>query len=716
MGVRVSVMIAVFNGEAFVAEAVRSALVQTMADIEVLVADNGSTDGTWSVLQRLAGEDPRVRPLRASAGRGPDVARNACMDLAVGEWLAVLDADDVMHPARLERLLSFADRRGARVVGDNQRLVDQHGRFLRLAWRPEDLPAKVDAAEFVRWNRFGQRRQPLGYVKPLFRRELVANGLRYRAKPRVVEDYMFMFELLRQEAALHLTAEPLYDYFQMPGSLSHDFRASDLADVQAANQLQLADPTLTPRLRAALRARQRSIDAALAHAGFVAALKARRLDRAFSALAAHPAAVPLVLRFGGESLGKRVRRLRGKAAAEPAAEPAAVAFFGQDCTDNAVIRRITAFQAAGHPVLGLTFRREKFNRDYQPTWDNVPLGQTRDRHYRDRLHKLWRAAWMIFGERHRLAAVSLFYARNIDMALLAMFGRLVSGARAPLVYEVLDVQRAFIGNRWQARLLRWVERRILAAAQLLVVSSPGFVDAYYLPVQRYAGEWFLLENKILGAQLRAMGEAGADLPGRLPGTEGRLVIGWFGTLRCTRSLALLAEIAAALPDRVVVYLRGFPTETGLGPFLEVVERHPNMIYGGEFFSPRDLPALYAGIDFAWGFDFLDAGGNSDWLLPNRLYDAGYFHVPLLAAAGTQTGRRVAELGMGRCFEAPYGPAIIAFLNDLTEAEKGALKEHLAALPRALFCEEDDTIRLIRRLLSPAAGVSAVPSETMGGAE
>ena len=175
------------------------------------------------------------------------------------------------------------------------------------------------------------------------------------------------------------------------------------------------------------------------------------------------------------------------------------------------------------------------------------------------------------------------------------------------------------------------------------------------------------------------------------------MIGWFGTLRCVRSLQLLAEIAAALPDQVRVELRGLPTETGLEPFLRVVRRHPNMSYGGEYVSPRDLAELYGGIDFGWCFDFLDEGANSDWLLPNRYYDCGCFQVPALAAARTQTGRRVAELGSGWTFRPPFATTIVEFLRHVTPEEVAAKRAAIAALPRSLFVEVDDSKRLIQAI-------------------
>lgn len=102
----VSAIIPAYNTERFVAEAVESVLAQTVAPFEVIVVDDGSTDGTVAVLQRFGSA---IRILRQSGG-GPSAARNAGAAVASGYWLAFLDADDLWLPQKLERQLEMAAR------------------------------------------------------------------------------------------------------------------------------------------------------------------------------------------------------------------------------------------------------------------------------------------------------------------------------------------------------------------------------------------------------------------------------------------------------------------------------------------------------------------------------------------------------------------------------------------------------------------------------
>jgi hypothetical protein len=108
----VSFLIAAFNEERFVVACVASCLHQTYTPVEVCVTDDGSTDGTWDILQAAFGQDPRVRLDRFEQNRGKVYAFNRCYEMAKGNYIAIMGADDICKPERIERTIAplLADR------------------------------------------------------------------------------------------------------------------------------------------------------------------------------------------------------------------------------------------------------------------------------------------------------------------------------------------------------------------------------------------------------------------------------------------------------------------------------------------------------------------------------------------------------------------------------------------------------------------------------
>ena len=377
-----------------------------------------------------------------------------------------------------------------------------------------------------------------------------------------------------------------------------------------------------------------------------------------------------------------------------------IAFFAHDSTESTVTKRVAAFQASGAHVIGFMFRRVRPKPASPETWDNVDLGITVDRNYVKRVPKLLAGLLKLMKSRPALRSCRIFYARNIDMLLLAFLAKRLVAPRAVLAYEVLDVQRIFIGTGKINKAMRWVERCLLARCDMLVVSSPDFIARYFQPTQGFSGAWYLLENKVLvqpGTPQHLQREPHGDIG---PPWS----IGWFGTLRCVRSLDILSRIADALGDRVVIHIRGLPSSEDLTvqEIEAVCGRRANMLYGGPYASPRDLGAIYANVHFAWCIDYLDAGLNSDWLLPNRLYEGGLMGALAVARRDTATSRKVERDDLGWTFPEPLEQEVAHFITNLDAATYESKRRRLAGMSRAQFVDLTDTRDLVQRLEDLAA--------------
>lgn len=274
----VTIVMANYNGARYLEAALQSVLAQSLRNIEVIVADDASTDDSTQQAASIASVDTRVRLLRTSTNGGPAVARNLCLAASRGRWIAVMDSDDLMHPDRLERLVTAAERDGADIVADDLLIFHEnpalppetclHGNAaLSAFW--------VDAADYVRVNTLFSGRQSLGYLKPLIRASLIAdNDLRYDTTLRIAEDYDFILRLLLRGARFRVYPQLRYFYRKHSESISHRLSRQTLEPMLAAHdRAHTMACGQDGRLDAAMAMRRTSLQLALDFDDLVSALK-----------------------------------------------------------------------------------------------------------------------------------------------------------------------------------------------------------------------------------------------------------------------------------------------------------------------------------------------------------------------------------------------------------------------------------------------------------
>ena len=130
----VSILVPVFNGEPFLAECLESILAQDLGDYEVLISDDGSTDGSAAVIQRYAARDSRVRRWRNPRNLGIGGNFNACLKAARGEFLKfVLQDDKLLDPSALRRMVAAMESDASvSLVGSASHLIDARSRLLQV--------------------------------------------------------------------------------------------------------------------------------------------------------------------------------------------------------------------------------------------------------------------------------------------------------------------------------------------------------------------------------------------------------------------------------------------------------------------------------------------------------------------------------------------------------------------------------------------------------
>lgn len=177
---RVSVILPVYNAERFVGEAVASVLAQSLTEFELIILDDGSTDATPRVLAGLASRDPRIR-LVSRENRGLTRSLNEGLEIAAGEYVAIMNADDVALSDRLAKQAAFLDAHPQiAAVGSQTRLFGGE-RCRGPSTRLPQSPGAVRA--------FLAKASPLAHPSVMLRRSAVLAIGGYRPQMQPAEDY-----------------------------------------------------------------------------------------------------------------------------------------------------------------------------------------------------------------------------------------------------------------------------------------------------------------------------------------------------------------------------------------------------------------------------------------------------------------------------------------------------------------------------------------------
>ncbi|MES0864708.1 glycosyltransferase [Ruegeria sp. SCPT10] len=302
----VTVLIAAYNAQDTLSRAIQSALAEPET-AEVIVVDDASQDETVAIAAAEAQQDPRVRLICQDKNQGPAAARNRALEVAISDFVAILDSDDEFLPGRLRRLSSETN---CEVIADNIAFV---------------APAHLDAATTQDWSEIapefsslgtvdfvlGNLRRPgvsrgeLGFLKPILSREfLVKHNLRYDPALRLGEDYDLYVRMLLAGARMKLTHRPGYAAVVRSNSLSAQHGAQELEQFQKALEAHLRMGPHAPDLTNAMRAHLKDVRQKRDHRVF---LNLRRTQGSAAAiqylLDARDRAWPVIRQIARDKLG-----------------------------------------------------------------------------------------------------------------------------------------------------------------------------------------------------------------------------------------------------------------------------------------------------------------------------------------------------------------------------------------------------------------------------
>jgi succinoglycan biosynthesis protein ExoL len=368
-----------------------------------------------------------------------------------------------------------------------------------------------------------------------------------------------------------------------------------------------------------------------------------------------------------------------------------ISYFVHDIGHPDLARRLGMLREGGAEITVVGFHRgRQIDADLGSTV--IDLGRTVDARF---VHRAWAVARATPRLRRWADVISeskVILARNLEMLFLAAVARRLYATRASLVYECLDIHRMMLSGGIGGVALRRIERSLLKRSQGLIVSSPGFIREYFEKTGAILPKTFLIENKVLPAE----GKLGGRKQNISAGPPWR--IGWFGLLRCRRSLEILSQVAQAVPELVQVVVAGRPSPDVFRDINRDFKRIPGLQYLGPYKDEGALAELFASVHFAWAIDYFEADANSAWLLPNRLYRAVHYGSVPLAMANVETGRWLAAHNAGILLHEPAGEALLDILRSMTQQNFAGARNALGLVPKsALVTAPEESRALVKAL-------------------
>ncbi len=234
MDVKVSVVIPVYNGMKYLDECVASVTRQTLGGIEIIIVDDGSTDGSGEAADRYAVMDSRIKVIHQK-NSGVSAARNAALAVAAGEYIGFVDSDDVAAPEMFERQYEAAKRYDADIVTSGYRSFSDEGSSGMN--KPPFAPGKPVGKEEIKRLAAGMHSAGsfLFIWRSIFSRTLIEyNGIRFDTGLAIGEDTLFCMVCYLNAQKAVAVEEAFYGYRIHGGSAMHKKYKPQLAASLAA--------------------------------------------------------------------------------------------------------------------------------------------------------------------------------------------------------------------------------------------------------------------------------------------------------------------------------------------------------------------------------------------------------------------------------------------------------------------------------------------------
>lgn len=231
---KVSVIVPVYNVQNYLAKCLDSLLSQTLQDIEIIVVNDGSTDGSQAVIDEFVKKNPQKIKAFLKENGGLSDARNFGLNHAGGEFIGFVDSDDYVSAAMFEEMYSLAKKHSAEMVICNLQKIDEHGNVTQKLTQIPNMPEKIDL------NKHFSVFSDLSYFacNKIFKRELFGNK---KFKKGVhFEDIQLIPQLLLECKTLAQTQNFHYNYLERSDSITKTHTRKGLDILKAVEDVEAA--------------------------------------------------------------------------------------------------------------------------------------------------------------------------------------------------------------------------------------------------------------------------------------------------------------------------------------------------------------------------------------------------------------------------------------------------------------------------------------------
>ena len=204
----ISVIMAAYNAESTIADAIDSALAQSYRNLELIVIDDASSDSTGAIAKRFTEQDKRVRLIANARNSGVSAARKSGLTAARGGWIAILDSDDLWTLDKLEKQIVLQKKTGAELLFTGSAFIDAQAQSKNWILH---VPQVVNYRTLLKQNLLSNSSALV--KKDLMKRFYVQND-------RIHEDYALWLKILQSGKSAYGVDEPLLIYRIQPFSKS----------------------------------------------------------------------------------------------------------------------------------------------------------------------------------------------------------------------------------------------------------------------------------------------------------------------------------------------------------------------------------------------------------------------------------------------------------------------------------------------------------------